>query len=234
MECGDDDLNDIEELEMIGGKDFGKNEDKFNQVLSTSKENGGLLASIGLKKGDNDESIGEDSQEEDPHKKSDLFDTSKDRIKGGANKADKNHSGDEDFNLGFDSSKKAGGKKKEDAKDDADGLEDSNVIEMSPEGIKAIEENFMKYYENDPELRAILHKIDPSTLSFEEKYNIMKVYEERGPSALQIDVQDDDDIDESQMSDRDIAEINENFDQLYAVNPWIKEELGPLSNITFK
>ena len=50
-------------------------------MLSTSKENGGLLASIGLKKGEgNDEDVFDDSQEEDPHKKSDLFDTSKDKI----------------------------------------------------------------------------------------------------------------------------------------------------------
>lgn len=50
--------------------------------MSSSKEGGGLLASIGLKKDDvnKDESMIEDSQEEDPHKKSDLFDTSKDRI----------------------------------------------------------------------------------------------------------------------------------------------------------
>ena len=70
---------------MVYWDDCCKVEDKFNQVLSTSKENGGLLASIGLKKGDaNDESIIDDS-EEDPHKKSDLFDTSKDKIgRGGA------------------------------------------------------------------------------------------------------------------------------------------------------
>jgi len=60
----DDDLDVMEDLDMLGGKDFdNKNEDKFNQVLSTSKENGGLLASIGLKKGDHDESIGDESQE---------------------------------------------------------------------------------------------------------------------------------------------------------------------------
>ena len=110
---GTDDLNDLEELEMIGGKDFdNNNEDKFNQVLSTSKENGGLLASIGLKKGGDDESLGDESQEEDPHKKSDLFDTSKDRGKasagasGAAAKKDKNLSEDEEFDLGFESSKK--------------------------------------------------------------------------------------------------------------------------------
>ena len=61
---------------MIGGKDFdNKNEDKFNQVLSTSKENGGLLASIGLKKGgENDESLCDESQEEDPDaEKRDIY-----------------------------------------------------------------------------------------------------------------------------------------------------------------
>ena len=50
--------------------------------MSSSKEGGGLLASIGLKRDDvgGDDSLGDDeSQEEDPHKKSDLFDTSKDR-----------------------------------------------------------------------------------------------------------------------------------------------------------
>ena len=59
----DNDLDVIEDLDMLGGKDFdNKNEDKFNQVLSNSKENGGLLASIGLKKGEGaDESIGDES-----------------------------------------------------------------------------------------------------------------------------------------------------------------------------
>lgn len=70
----DSDAIDIDKLEFAD-----KNEDKFNQVLSTSKENGGLLASIGLKKGENDDSFGDESQDQDPHKKSDLFDTSKDR-----------------------------------------------------------------------------------------------------------------------------------------------------------
>lgn len=77
--------------------------------MSSSKEGGGLLASIGLKKDDmdNDESIDNDS-EEDPHKKSDLFDTSKDRIgakaKGGASKLEQ--SDEDEFDLGFDSGKK--------------------------------------------------------------------------------------------------------------------------------
>ena len=73
-------------------------------MLSSSKEGGGLLASIGLKKEDvkADDSQDEDRSEEDPHKKSDLFDTSKDRIKaqalkvGGAMESD-----EDDFDLGF-------------------------------------------------------------------------------------------------------------------------------------
>ena len=75
-----EDLDDVDNF-LAGG-----NEDKFNQVLSKTKEGGGLLASIGLNKDDvNDgQSLGDsaefDSQNNlDPHKKSDLFDTSKDR-----------------------------------------------------------------------------------------------------------------------------------------------------------
>ena len=61
-----DDLDDFDldqmDLDMVENNDFdNKNEDKFNQILSTSKENGGLLASIGLKRGENDDSIGDES-----------------------------------------------------------------------------------------------------------------------------------------------------------------------------
>jgi len=55
--------------------------------MSSSKEGGGLLASIGLNKEDmKEDSMGDYDQEEDEederdlHKKSDLFDTSKDRV----------------------------------------------------------------------------------------------------------------------------------------------------------
>lgn len=103
---GSDDVLDLDGLPDVMGKD----EDKFNQVMSSSKEKGGLLASIGLKKDDvaKDDSIAEESPEEDPHKKSDLFDTSKDRI--AQNKAKKPgaaRSDEEDFDLGFGSSKKS-------------------------------------------------------------------------------------------------------------------------------
>lgn len=105
------DNKELDDLPTIGEGNTEKQEDKFNQVLSTSKENGGLLASIGLKKGEgNDESIIDDSQEEDPHKKSDLFDTSKDKIaKGGKvnQPQEKGIESDEDeFDLGFGSNKK--------------------------------------------------------------------------------------------------------------------------------
>ena len=75
-------MTDLDDLPEIGSNFQNKNEDKFNQVLSSSKEGGGLLASIGLKKDDveRDESMAEDSQE-DPHRKSDLFDNSQGRIK---------------------------------------------------------------------------------------------------------------------------------------------------------
>lgn len=77
-----DDFTDLDDLPDIGSNFPGaKNEDKFNQVMSSSKEGGGLLASIGLKKEDvkDNDSVGQDS-DEDPLQKSDLFDTSKDRI----------------------------------------------------------------------------------------------------------------------------------------------------------
>ena len=102
-------MTDLDDLPEIGSNFNNKNEDKFNKVMSSSKEGGGLLASIGLKKDDvnKDESIANDS-EEDPHKKSDLFDTSKDKIgakaKGGATKVDQ--SDEDDFDLGFGSGKK--------------------------------------------------------------------------------------------------------------------------------
>jgi len=74
---------DLDDLPELGSNFPGKNEDKFNMVMGSSKEGGGLLASIGLKKDElnKDESLYE-SQEEDPHKKSNLFDNSKDRIGG--------------------------------------------------------------------------------------------------------------------------------------------------------
>lgn len=63
---GDDDKDDFDlDIPEIGSNFQNKNEDKFNQVLSSSKEGGGLLASIGLKKDDvnnnNNESVIEDS-----------------------------------------------------------------------------------------------------------------------------------------------------------------------------
>ena len=85
-------------------------------MLSTSKENGGFLASMGLKKGEgNDESIIDDSQEEDPHKKSDLFDTSKDKIAKGGKVQKGMESDEDDFDLGFGSNKKGKEKGKREA-----------------------------------------------------------------------------------------------------------------------
>ena len=105
---GQDDVADLDDLPEIGSNFPGKNEDKFNMVMSSSKEGGGLLASIGLKKDElnKDESLYE-SQEEDPHKKSNLFDNSKDRIGEQKKKAEaENQSDDDDFDMGFGSSRK--------------------------------------------------------------------------------------------------------------------------------
>ena len=47
---GAKDDDDLDNLPEIGSNFPSKNEDKFNMVMSSSKEGGGLLASIGLKK----------------------------------------------------------------------------------------------------------------------------------------------------------------------------------------
>ena len=141
-------------------------------MLSTSKENGGLLASIGLKKGgDEADSIGEESQEEDPHKKSDLFDTSKDRGKAGAAKKDNSCSEDGDFDLGFGSGRKGElANKEQDAKvEGTEGLSESNDMDIPEDQRKAVEDQFMMIYEKDPELRKALEKSDVSTFTIEEK-----------------------------------------------------------------
>ena len=174
---------DIEKLDM---QDFdNKNEDKFNQVLSTSKENGGLLASIGLKKGENDESIDDESQEEDPHKKSDLFDNSKDRGQGKDTKTpvDGMHSDEDDFDLGFGSSKKGVdeeggvGRANPSAHDmEGDGMSDGDDVENA----KIIDEQFKAIYEKDPELRKALEKSDVSTFTTFEKFQILEAYTQGG------------------------------------------------------
>ena len=92
---------------------------------------------MGLKKGEgNDESIIDDSQEEDPHKKSDLFDTSKDKIaKGG--KVHKGMESDEDeFDLGFGSNKKGNSKPETGKTSDNEG----SLVNKSLDEIEAMTE----------------------------------------------------------------------------------------------
>lgn len=240
---GQEDANDLDldqiDIDKLDMQNFdNKNEDKFNQVLSTSKENGGLLASIGLKKGaDNDDSIGDESQEEDdPHKKSDLFDNSKD--KGRAKDAKKVGEGvqsdEDDFDLGFASSKKAGDEKagKEKA-DDGPNMSDLDDDENN----KIIDEQFKQIYEKDPELRKALEKSDVSTFTTFEKFQILEAYTQGGgASALQIELADDDDDEAilNEMSEEDKQHLEEQFDRLYAQDPVLQEELGPLQNLNLQ
>ena len=228
------------DLDLQGGKDLDiKNEDKFNQVLSTSKENGGLLASIGLKKGENDDSIGDGSEEEDPHKKSDLFDTSKDRDadKNAAKKqGDGVQSDEDDFNLGFASGTKADVP--------ADGDKPTGVgLELDNEGMsdgddaenaKIIDEQFKAIYEKDEELRKALEKSDVSTFTTFEKFQILEAYSQGGgASALQIELADDEDEFAllNEMTDEEKQGLEEQFDRLYAQDPILQQELGPLQNL---
>ena len=205
-----DDVGDLEDLDDIGNNFLGaKNEDKFNQVMSSSKEGGGLLASIGMNKNDlheGVESVGEDSQEEDPHKKSDLFDTSKDRIGDQRNKANAQQSDEEDFDLGFNSSKKdkllgegdgnksVGGEFANDAAafeaELAAGMSEDDGP-MTDEQQKAIEEQFQMIYDKDPELRKALEKSDVNNFSVMEKYQIIEAYMQGGAAGLQIELEDD-------------------------------------------
>lgn len=130
-------------------KDFAmdKNEDKFNKVLSTSKEHGGLMASLGIKNKDiaNEDASLENEAEEAPHNKSDLFDTSKDRVakKAGAKEQNKNKGkdSDEDFDLGFSSSKKQAAEREKDKKQGSDKKKSKNEGELTEaEQRKEIEE----------------------------------------------------------------------------------------------
>lgn len=173
-----DDLTDLDDLPEIGSNFPNKNEDKFNMVMSSSKEGGGLLASIGLKKDElnKDESLYE-SQEEDPHKKSNLFDNSKDRIGGGQQKADQQQSDCDDLDLGFGSSKKDkegknGAQFKAGTGDFEAGLSGMSDDEgqMTEEQQKAIDEQFQMFYDKDPELRKALEKSDVASFTVVEKY----------------------------------------------------------------
>ena len=241
----EDDLDMLEDLDQLGGKDFdNKNEDKFNQVLSTSKENGGLLASIGLRKGEHDESIGDESQEEDPHKKSDLFDTSKDRAAENDKKAlDGMQSDEDDFDLGFGS-----GKKNEDELGGKDDLSPGNESDadiaalsggLDPQQAKVIHEQFQVIYDKDPELRRALERSDVTKFSAEEKYQILEAYEQGGGAeGLVFEVGDDEDeIDLSmlnEMTEEEKQNLEAQFDKLYTQDPDLQQELGPLSNLTLK
>jgi len=126
----------------------------------------------------------EDSQEEDPHKKSDLFDTSKDRIGEQRNKQFAQQSDEDDLDLGFNSSKKEkneGGANRslnDNAAFEAElaaGMSDDDGP-MTEEQQKAIEEQFQRIYETDAELRKALEKSDVSNFTVLEKYQIIEAY----------------------------------------------------------
>lgn len=151
--------------------------------MSKSKENGGLLASIGLKNKDfaYEEASMDGDSEGAPHNKSDLFDTSKDRIakkEGAKTKDAKGKDSDEDFDLGFNSGKKQPAQGKKDAAPDAQkksssgkhGFEDKQEEMTEEQQRKEIEEQFKLIYEEDPELQKALEKSDVANFTIEEKY----------------------------------------------------------------
>lgn len=214
----DDDLDDFEQ-------DFNdKDVDKFNKVLSTSKETGGLLASIGIKNKDiaaEDASAGE--AEEAPHNKSDLFDTSKDRIakKAGAKAKD---SDEEDFDLGFNSGKKPTNKEPAAASETKIG-KDGDLTEDDQK--KEVEEHFKMIYDGDAELRKKLAHTNVAQFSVEDKLQILEAYMEGGGAAgVHIDYDDDDDEKElAQMTEEEIEILNANFAAIYARDPELQAML---------
>jgi hypothetical protein len=101
-----------------------------------------------------------------------LFDTSKDKIGGHNAKKDVQQSDEEDFDLGFGSSKKATALK---ANNKSGAGEFENEMGMmseeddAEENSKAINDQFKMIYEADPELRKALEKSDVASFSVEEK-----------------------------------------------------------------
>lgn len=143
---GQDDGTDLDDIPELGGNFPGMNEDKFNKVMSSSKEGGGLLASIGLKKDElNKEESLYESQEEDPHKKSNFFDNSKDRIGDLKNKGDAaQQSDDSDIDIGFNNSpkEKDGNKKGEGAGTESkDDFPDNDAAAFEAELAAGMSEN---------------------------------------------------------------------------------------------
>ena len=219
----DDGLQDLDDIPTIGDNLGGGVDGKedFNKVMSTSKENGGLLASIGLdrKVANGDESLQDDDsqQEEDPHKKSDYFDTSKDRIgkTGGADEGAKAASDDGDFDLGLGSSKKpkdraAEGESKEKAAagQPASGFSgNEGVKNMTDEQRKVIENEFASLYEGDKELQKVLASHDVANFSIEEKYQIIEAYMATGSATgIQIEMEEGEDVED--MEEIEIDESN--------------------------
>lgn len=95
----------------------------------------------------------EGSDGEDLHKKSDIFDTSKEKIKS-SNPQKK----DDDLlpDIGFKGGSQDGG-----------ALDEEQEQEQIAQ---EIEEQFQVLYDGDPELRKVLEKSDVSTFTVQEKY----------------------------------------------------------------
>lgn len=184
----------------------------------------------------------EDSQEEDPHKKSDLFDTSKDRIGEQRNKQFAQQSDEDDLDLGFNSSKKEkneGGANRslnDNAAFEAElaaGMSDDDGP-MTEEQQKAIEEQFQRIYETDAELRKALEKSDVSNFTVLEKYQIIEAYMQGGAAGLQIELEDEEDDEKivQEMSEEEIEQVETQFAKLYAADADLQSALGQIENLT--
>lgn len=126
--------------------------------------------------------------EDDYKKTTDIFDTSKDKIKTATQAAtsDKQAKKTEETALSM--------PKKNAFEIQPDEDEEPEMTEEAQQ--KAIEEQFQVLYDGDPELRKVLEKSDVSTFSVEEKYQIIEAYMQGGGAAgLQIELQEEEEED---------------------------------------
>lgn len=96
----------------------------------------------------------------DDRKKTDIFDTSKDRI---------------NMQQASQNEKSKKGTKKDDLKIQNEQVEDEVEVNEEEQS-KAIEKQFQLLYDGDPELRKVLEKSDVTTFTITEKYSIIEAY----------------------------------------------------------
>lgn len=148
---------------------------------------------------------------------------------------------EDDFDLGFDSSRKD--KETKDKLADKSGsggdfeadlnagMSDDDGP-MSAEQQKAIHDQFNMFYEKDPELRKALQGSNVEQFSVLEKYQIIEVYMQAGAAGLQIELEDDEDEKAlMSMTPEEEEAIETQFAKLYAGDPELQNAMGDISQL---